>query len=59
MVAELRAIDKLLRGLLEKDQDAAERLVGIEQESPIVRALCCGCLLTMTIYERKKEAQNE
>ena len=52
-------VDSLLRGLLEKDQEAAERMVGIEQESPIVRALCCGSLLAMTIYERKKEAQNE
>ena len=52
-------MDKLLRGLLEKDQEAAERLVGIEKESPIARALCCGCLLAMAIYEQKKEAQNE
>ena len=59
MQEEIILVDRLLRGLLEKDQEAAERLVGIEKESPIVRALCCGRLLVMAIYERKKEAQNE
>lgn len=59
MQEEIILVDRLLRGLLEKDQEAVKMMVGIEKESPIVRALCCGSLLAMAIYERKKEAQNE